>query len=165
MTELRVKPIIKLDWWAYMKAFDEVHGGDPVIVGEDGCRLLYRDGWQYSSHDLKGPEFPPPKDPTELRSLKRLYWNKRLELLRMIEAQHRWCLDSLYQASQQRSAPLKKRVSYRDEAGALVRSTADVDLSEIEQTLSYLKEDIAECLENLEKLTSTGRNKEAYNAV
>lgn len=165
MTELRVKPIIKLDWRAYMKAFDEVHGGDPVIVGEDGCRLLYRDGWQYSSHDLKGPEFPPPKDTTSLRNLKRLYWNKRLGFLKMVEAQHRSCLDNLYQASQQRSAPLKKRVSYRDEAGTLVRSTIDVDLAEIEQTLSYLREDIAECLENLESLQTTGWNKEAYNAV
>jgi hypothetical protein len=62
-----------LQWRPYFLKFCEQHG-DPVTVGP---RLLYPDGFQYSSDSYSGPEWQPPDDPEELQRLVLMYWQVR----------------------------------------------------------------------------------------
>jgi hypothetical protein len=71
---------IKLDWPAYYAKFKEKHGLYPIKFGKG--RILFEDGWTYSSTDISGPEYPPPSHPHELWKLKVTYWYHRRRLVK-----------------------------------------------------------------------------------
>ena len=141
---------ISLDWKSYFYRFVEVHG-EPVA-----CRgvLLFRDGWQYSSTDYQGPEFPPPKDATELSSLKREYWEIMQAKLRSEFDRVDKEISKLREWEMLRNQPLQQRVTYesRNDAGAitLMKSQGEqLDLSPLVARRDGLQRLLKECEEHL----------------
>ena len=64
----------RLSWRDYFLGFCGAHGEPVQAMG----RLLFPDGWSYSSTDYKGPEWPPPAGAEQLAELLRAYWDGRL---------------------------------------------------------------------------------------
>lgn len=141
---------IQLDWKAYFEGFCEQHG-KPV---NHGGRLLFPDGWTYSRTDHKGPEWPPPTDPTRLEELRQAYWKARLE-----KAEQDWesvnrVYQNLSEMSRNRSVSLKIGVRvFDEETNGYRRGVSDVDLDAIEDEVLMLKEEVEECKTHL-KMTS-----------
>lgn len=64
---------LRVDWRAYWHAFMAEHGEPEEWSG----RCWFPDGWSYSAFDHRGPEWPPPVDPEELRQVQIKYWTQR----------------------------------------------------------------------------------------
>jgi len=138
---------IELNWLAYWAEFKRIHHDHPVRWGG---RFLFRDGWTYGTNP-KGPEWPPPEDPVELRRLQRDYWTIRLAELRYEYADVADSLDSLRQMQDGRSATLMQRIR-EHQNGRLVTDDRPLDLSALELRLSDLRGYVAEAIDNLTKL-------------
>ena len=136
----------KLDWRAYFRAFCEAHGGDPVA---HGGRLLFQDGWQYSSTDHAGPEWPPPEDPNKLLALRRFYWQRRRQI---VEAEWRklWeAVRGLEELQGHKSAPLQSQAGRE---GGERRAAGPLDLAGLKARLSWLQDDVGWCEQKLAEL-------------
>ena len=147
---------VKLDWKAYFENFCSEHGGDPLLIRG---RLLFRDGWQYSSTDYKGPEWPPPTDTVALALLQRDYWARRLEIVRDEYNQLSGRLKYLADMQKQKSGHLQRSIvveKLNDDGKKLrVPGVVDLDLALFEGRLDWLKADIVECEEQLTRLKET----------
>lgn len=140
---------IELDWDAYWADFKALHG-DPVQVGG---RLVFADGWAYSSTDPAGPEWPPPSDPVELWRLQRAYWNERLRYVKLEREHLRGVVEAIKEQQSGRSCPLVQRSMTRDEHGKVVMERRAVNAREIEQgRLLWLEQDAEECARKLAEL-------------
>ena len=142
---------VRLDWKAYFKRFCQDHGDSVSHAG----RLLFQDGWTYSSTDYEGPEWQPPKDPKELKSLQLAYWQIRLGIvtseLRSLQDRLRY----LEEAQSIRATPLQQRVSYMEEKNGKMVSVVDrvdLDLDGLKGRVSWLEADMVECREKLKEL-------------
>ena len=144
---------LTIDWRAYFRDFIEEHG-EPIRL--DG-RLLFRDGWGYSVADHQGPEFRPPSDRGQLRSLQQLYWTRLLGKLIGEQTAVRNRIKTLADWDTARSLPLQVRRSYQtEEGGGLVRKLSkpeNLDLSGYESNLADLDYLVAEAREELEALS------------
>lgn len=137
---------VELNWYAYFKRFCEVHG-EPV---EFAGRLLFPDGYQYSNSDYAGPEWVPPSDPEKLSDLRRIYWQRRLQV---VKERYKWLkaeLEELAGVQYSRSAPLQRTAMYWDDSRQqLVFEPHDVDLELLRGDLLGLQEDMKLCEEEL----------------
>lgn len=138
---------LRVDWRAYFDAFRE-HHGEPV---KSGGRLLFPDGWTYSSSDIKGPEWPPPDDNVKLGVLLMRYWKVR----RIIVMQERDSLRDLIQGIEAlqatKSVTLKSsQLVYDDESGKQVKVSSDINVSDLKAgRLAALEADVHNCDEQL----------------
>lgn len=137
-----------LDWRAYYLKFQERHG-DPVTLGG---RLVFPDGWSYSSTDHAGPEWPPPEDAKELNSLLQDYWTRRLVLVKAEYLQLSYDLRLLKQIAETRDAPLQHVVSIADDNGAVRTQTMDLDFGLLETHVRHLGMDLERCQDELANL-------------
>lgn len=141
---------LRLDWRAYFRGFCEEHGS-PI---EHGGKLLFPDGWQYSSSDYQGPEWQPPTDPKELRRLGLAYWSKRRAILRAEARIARTEMESVVALQKVRcGAPLKVKVMRTDDETGERRWEADrINLGDMRQRVEMLEADEAECVQKIEEL-------------
>jgi hypothetical protein len=106
---------IRPDWRAYFRSFHEQHEGLTHPPMHYRGRLLYSDGWTYSSTDYAGPEWAPPEDKDELHAMQLWYWSRRrwriLANIRDIRKE----LDAIKTVSSMHSAPLQQNVFYDEE--------------------------------------------------
>jgi len=141
---------VELDWDTYFKEFCNFHG-DPI---RHRGRLLFPDGWTYSMTDKAGPEWPPPTDPEELRSLLYKYWLVRL---RMVKEEYHWLHRMVYdleEAQRRHSLPLQQvLVSYNEEDGLYHRSVKPLELKDFQEgRLEWLAQDVKDCEAKLREL-------------
>lgn len=132
----------RISWRAYFRTFCEQHGGYPLTV-EDGTRLLFSDGWQYSSTSWKGPEYPPPDDGAERAALVRTYWGLRKSAVSITLAEVSEKLRAMEALQGSRSAPLQQRTVHRDPAtGKRTVTTEPVNLDELRGRVEWLRADL-----------------------
>jgi hypothetical protein len=131
---------VELDWDAYYLKFKEVHG-DPVLFKG---RLLFGDGWTYSSSDTSGPEYPPNKDSKQRIKDQLVYWGIRkhkvkveLQLLQNVVAE-------LKELQVTHSIPLQqKRITFDEDKKQHIIDATDVDVQSIELgRLFWLEQDL-----------------------
>ena len=165
MTGPRRPEQFRLDWRAYFRAFSEAHGGDPV---EHGGRLLFADGWQYSSTDHAGPEWPAPEDEQELRRLQTYYWNRRLWIVRTERNKLYEKLKGLEELQGTKSVALQTVARQPDEAGRSSVKRGPLDLAGMQARLAWLKADVQWCESQLEGIRSGsegGNEQTAQSAI
>jgi len=134
------------DWKAYYLSFCDAHGQFPML---DGARLIFPDGWTYSSSGYAGQEWPPPEDGAERAALIRTYWVLRQELAKkefLAVSEH---LRQMEIVQSSRSCPIMYEVERRDEAGKKVKMTEALNLDSIREQLVAIREDLELCNENL----------------
>lgn len=138
---------IKLDWRAYFLQFCRVHG-EPVNYRG---RLLFRDGWMYSSSDYAGPEYSPPEDFKELDILCTSYWLIRQSELgkKLQKLTHQKQSLSTLQADHH--LPLQQTVWVSEEE-VTRRSVKDIDLSQLQAKIDWYTQDLEECTLRLKEL-------------
>ena len=145
------KAVIALDWKAYFAEFCRIHEGDPV---EYRGRLLFRDGWMYSSTDYGGPEWRPPTDPLILRDLKIWYWQQRARKIRQELLPLRQMLVDVEQMQIGRSAPLQQISIEYDDKGKPRTISGPIDVTGIKVRVDFLEFTLDECYLELDKLTT-----------
>lgn len=164
MTRLQTTPerrrhsTTSIDWQAYFIAFCEAHGKHPV---QWKGRLLFLDGWMYSSTDYKGPEYPPPTDQHKLRHLKRMYWTQRRFAVRFTVNEVAARLEAIEQMQDGRSVPLQQTTRFWDDdlkKWQVVKGP--VDTTTIKYRLQHLQADLVVCDQMLEELKDERRNTE-----
>src|SRR5688572_21181579 len=132
-----------IDWRAYFYAFCEAHGKHPV---QWKGRLLFLDGWMYSSTDYRGPEYPPPDDPRKLRHLKRMYWTQRRFAVKFTVNDVAARLEAIESQQDGRSAPLQQTTRYWDDdlkKWQVVKGP--VDTAMLKARLRFLQDDLVVC--------------------
>lgn len=136
---------IQIDWKAYYDRFDAHHGGYPVMYKG---KLLWADGWTYSSTDHAGPEWPPPQDPKELKIYQTTYWAKRRAVLFNEVRRFRDDIQNLKETQRAKSVPLQRvHIKHGTNAEGLPIATAeyrDLDFGELEEKLRYLTLELEE---------------------
>lgn len=141
---------VLVDWGAYWKKFQELHGGDPVSYKG---RMLFRDGWTYSPRNVRGPEWPPPPELGQLISLVREYWNIRKNLVTVELTQLRHTMEGLRELQAVRSAPIQQMVRYFDkESKKLITECKDLDLTLFNGRIQWLEADLNDCVERLKEV-------------
>lgn len=142
---------VKLNWRAYYREFEALHGGAPIKF--EG-RLLFRDGWRYSSTDYAGPEEPPPTEPWELKRLRLAYWRAHRSALVNQANEMRRQLNLLISLQENKSAPLQLSNTYVDmETNQRTTKPAPVDFPILREQLTFVEQDIAMCDTNIEELS------------
>ncbi len=137
---------ISLDWQAYYGAFKQLHG-DPV---EYHGRLLFRDGWMYSSTRCEGPEWAPPEDGGELKTLVVAYWTVRKEVVQSEMSLLDEMIGKLREVQDARSAPLQHSVLCQDdETKRRWMETGELDYELMQERANWLQADVQECNENI----------------
>lgn len=146
---------IELDWRAYWKEFQRVHGGDPVFFEK---KFLFRDGWMHSATDYAGPEWAPPEDdPKRVRFLQYTYWELRS---RMVMEEMRYLdnlIHNLSEVQRARSAPLQQVVRFRDEEGRIRIERKNLDLTLLVERLKLLKSDFEDCQARMKALADDAK--------
>lgn len=137
---------VRLDWRAYWKEFSRMHGDSPVKYRG---RLLFRDGWAYSATAYEGPEWPPEEDLTLFSRMVKAYWVLRKREIRQLWWEAQVELDGLKKLASVKSIPLQQTLSMTGDDGKLYRSSGDVSIGELEQSVSFLRQQLRECEENL----------------
>lgn len=133
---------VRLDWVQYFRNFCAAHGEWPVLAGG---RLLFPDGWRYSATDPRGPEWLPPEDPAGLRSLRRVYWTRRREIVRADAADLRHRLRRLEDLASVRSLPLVSVGYEADDEGRARRVSRELDVGALAARLAWLEADLEQC--------------------
>lgn len=131
---------MQLDWQAYYKRFAGLHGGSPIVYKG---RQLFADGWGYSATDYAGPEYPPPKDKTELAKLQKVYWYTRWNRAKneLLVLEQRYA--ALKGLQSDKSAPLQQVVTTQNEdTKKYERHTGDWCPQVFEHTISFLQSEI-----------------------
>lgn len=140
---------VKLDWTAYLREFEAVHGEPVVYRG----RLLYRDGWTYSMSDTAGPEWPPPKEREKLLELKKAYWNLRQNQAKSRLIDVEWQLNGLEELQRAKSVRLQVIGKIWDEKlERNVNGTVGWSSYQLNDRILMLRNVIAECETNLKFL-------------
>lgn len=148
---------IHLDWRTYFLEFCKVHG-EPV---EYNGRLIFRDGWAYSSTDYKGPEYAPPANNVDLDEIVVRYWVLKRELLRRKLAETQLQLQHYRELMESRSLPIQQVVLGHNEDGTQRRDNKRLDLRGLEHRENWLITDLAECDERLREIEEHYRGKTA----
>ena len=133
---------VELDWKACWQEFKESHGGDPVpYLG----RLLFRDGWQHSASDYKGPEFPPRIE--DIPRLQLIYWAIRKRVVRRELLHLEEMVAQLRSLEQYRSSKLMQRlVVLDDESGKRRAQAVPLDIDALEKgRVAWLRQDLKDC--------------------
>lgn len=144
-------PRIRLDWRAYFRSFVEAHG-EPIRWGK---RLIFPDGWAYAALDHKGPEWPPPENPNDLRRLQKKYWDLRLAMIQSQRQRLEGDLRALDEMQRARRIPLQERFLYVEETadGPVARyETRPLDLSAMTERLVWLSSQADLCVMKLGEL-------------
>ncbi len=111
------------------------------------------DGWQYSATDYKGPEYPPPTDPYQLRHLKRMYWVQRRFAVRFTVNEVAARLEAIELQQDGRSVPLQQSTRFWDEElKKWVTVRGPVDTTLLKARLHMLQADLVVCEQMLEEL-------------
>ena len=134
---------VEMDWQQYFKDFCEVHGKYYVVYKDEW--LLFPDGYRYSAQNYEGPEIPPPTDPHLLIELQIFYWERRRRIVLLEHRRVKEYKRELIELQDTRSVQLSRRVSFRDDEGKLVQSSARLDMSIIDRRINWLERDIQEC--------------------
>ena len=131
------------DWKAYYRSFCEAHGSFPMV---DGNKLLFPDGWAYSSTSYEGPEWPPPEDGAERAALIRDYWRLRQEQTKEELLALEEHLRQMEIAQSSRSCPIMFKVVRRDpETGKREKVTQALDLDALRAQRDAIREDLELC--------------------
>lgn len=153
---------IKLDWKTYFKHFDQAHGGEAIPLGLN--RLLYEDGWCYSSRSYSGPEYPPPDDPKRLALLKRFYYSRVKQLVQDELTSLLLLENQLRQLRSAKSLPLVRKITNKEYDETTGRPVISVDTSflpeegtepELSSRIEYLKEKLEFCDRSLAEYNHT----------
>lgn len=142
----RGKPI-RLDWRAYFIEFCNVHG-EPEFHDH---RLIFRDGWSYSSTDYAGPEFPPPSTLNELDSVVLRYWVLRRGRLDKLLQKLQHELKTLQDTQSHHSLPLQQSELVESESGRK-REYRPLSTGGLETKIGWVQDDLRECEERLKEL-------------
>lgn len=138
---------IVLDFRGYFITFCEKHGEPVHYKG----RLLFPDGWTYSSTQYEGPEFPPPSDVGELDNLVEKYWRLRQSTLKKMLDKIRHERKQIQDAQATRDVPLQRMVT-REHDGKRMRMYEPVNLKMLDQKIEWIENDLIECHEQLETI-------------
>lgn len=153
MLELLAPQGLQLDWKSYYDRFDSAHGGYPIPFRG---RLLWRDGWTYSSTDHAGPEWKPPEDTKELKVFKSHYWNSRRVLIADSVRRTEDDLRNLRETQRAKCVPLQvvKRVRSTNAEGIpiVIAQYEDIDFDVLEAKLKYDRIELEECAIALKEL-------------
>lgn len=137
---------VQLDWKAYYDRFDASHGGHPI---EYRGRLLWADGWTYSSTDHAGPEWAAPSDKRELRVYQIVYWTRRKGFAKQEMRDKQDELQSLKETQRAKSVPLQVKLlkpSTNDEGlPIMLAEYVDIDFTLLEEKLGYLRQELEYC--------------------
>jgi len=158
LTDPTTGVVPRLDWRAYFERFCSIHGLHPVVWAG---KLLFPDGWQYSLTSYAGPEFPP-ESPERAKALSRIYWRRRLSIVKREYNLLRGRYMALKALQATKSAPLQQRTRWPGSADGTTQSpdgrtagwgtVENVDWLAIEQRLEWLKADIEHCQNQLQEL-------------
>ena len=146
----KLKPIVKqlrfrFDWKAYWEGFKAIHG-EPMPFG---ARLLFPDGWMYSSTDYRGPEWAPGEDEVRLR---RLYcMARRREIKRQLRDTAEF-LRELSTFASTKSAPLMQVGPVCIEDGKPVREAVKVNLQALQDRVHWLESELVKAQRTLWQL-------------
>lgn len=147
-------PRIRLSWRAYYERFKEVHG-QPVLYRE---KLLFPDGWTYSTDSYAGPEYPPPKDHERLVKLGEVYWRTKLKVLKALRLETRQRLDGLRSVQSTKAIPLRHLQPKYDEEGKMAGTeTVELDLPALGARVDQIDLDIQDCEAKIEELKDVSR--------
>jgi hypothetical protein len=135
---------VSLDWEAYYEEFKRAHGLHPLLYKG---RLLFPDGWTYSSTDRQGPEWPPPDDPAELNLLQRVYWLTRRKSVKAELEDLQEAVTNYERLIELRSAPIMVRVTVDGKDVA-----KQLDMTDMRERLAWLREDADVCDRKLVEL-------------
>lgn len=156
LNPLQRVPAIRLDWRAYFRNFCAEHG-DPVPYNE---KLLFQDGFQYSSTDYAGPEWPPPDDPAELESLLCSYWQIRYSTVRHELSRLEDQLIQLTNIQSARNGMLQYTVPNIDPNGQRKGNRAmPLNLDLFQERIRWLKADTANCEAKLREFTNVAQER------
>lgn len=150
--DIEEKPVaeIQLNWKAYFLRFCQEHGGYPV---NRRGRLLFSDGWEYSSSDYAGPEWAPPTDPETLIGIQAYYWTTRAGIVKAQLMQLESQFNNLRQLQSSKSAPLQHVVNYVDrESRSVVKQVIDLNLDTLKNDILDLKDYAEHCRKQLKEL-------------
>lgn len=146
---------VNLDWRAYFEDFKEKHGMPVACRG----RQVFPDGWSYSLKSLNGPEWRPPTDPEELRSLLLDYWRARRNIVSTESRMLRSVLEGLEELQWSKDGKLQGRpvffkrgqqIKVRDENSRV----GDVDPIKMRKLrLEWLENDLKDCVEKIKELS------------
>jgi len=134
---------IRLNWKAYFKKFCEEHGEDPVQYM--GNRLLFRDGWMYSSVDFEGPEYIPPEDSKKLDVLLLYYHRSKLAFIKQEFEYLSQMLNSLTGFQTNKSVPLQETITFENDEGKSQAVTQDWEPSVLTDRIECCQEIIDKC--------------------
>lgn len=140
---------IEIDWEQYFKDFCEAHGKYPVVYS--GV-LLFPDGYRYSISDYQGPEYAPPSDKKELKTLQLIYWNRRLSIVDKEHKELDTYIRSVEDLQRRKSVPLKQRQVFKNEDDQIVSKSNVIDLTYIRKRLQWLAKDVDECRKMISEL-------------
>ncbi len=146
---------VLLDWRAYFIAFCEQHG-EPI---ESGGRLLFPDGWTYSSSNYEGPEFPPPTNNGELDVLILEYWTIRQSTLTKAMRKMLHEKEVLERMQSEHSLPLQQIVMVEDEDRKR-RSSKPLNLEGLTLQMQWVADDLIECNQRLKEIAEYHKQRE-----
>lgn len=146
---------VRLDWRAYFEQFC-LTNGEPVHYKN---RLLFRNGWQYSSTEYEGPEYLPPANTEELDALVLEYWKIRQSSLSALVAKLIHERDTLKKLQQSRSVPLQQATIAEDEQGHKRRSYKPVSLELLNMRIQWVQVDLEECDTRLKEIVDYNNKK------
>jgi hypothetical protein len=150
-----------LDWQAYFHEFCREHG-EPVLWRG---RLLFRDGWTYSSTSYRGPEWPPPESAAECAALVTAFHKVRLAFLRVEHRTHSELLAELRRMQGARHVPLQHKTVIVDDEGRKRVVRAALSLREFEGRVEWLERDIAECEAALKEVSDAAKQRKSVPDV
>jgi hypothetical protein len=125
----------QIDWERAFYDFCDAHS-QPV---EHGGLFLFSDGWRHSISD-RGPSYPPPSEPDELRELQLQYWRIRKNIV-LAERSH---------------CELERMAYIQKQAGRVsplpLKNGERLNLAELDERISWLISDAEECSIHVESL-------------
>ena len=141
----------RIDWAEYWRAFCEEHGEPVPFEG----RLLFADGWTYSSSDHAGPEWPPPEDGGRLLFMRRSYWQQRRHMVRTELEGLRDQAENLARLQESKGLPLRGSISYSSGNGIVVEKVQGPQ--KFADRAIWLKGDLARCEVELAGINRSGK--------
>lgn len=142
-------PLTEIDWDAYWEHFKAIHGEHIEYEG----KLLFPDGWRYSSTDPSGPEYPPEDEKARRRWIK-VYWKQRLSYCVKEQKELSAQYVGLQKLAEVRSAPIFQREYSLDDNGDLVSEAVPLDLEMYRGRMEWLIQDMQRCQSVIEILDS-----------
>lgn len=145
-------PQVRVDWREVWEAFKREHGEPVQYRG----LLLFPDAWTHASADLRGPEWPPPENPNERRTMMLHYWLIRRKVVK-VERDYWWnTITQVREVQRSRSVPVPvyvRSLTRDDDTGKLKLTRHAVSPDDWEAgRLNQLNLALAECEEKIREL-------------